>query len=39
VVEHRGFVTTTQIMSAAQMEFEFANLLDLSQFEIVARPI
>jgi len=39
VAEHRGFVTNTQIMSATQMEFEFANLLDLSQFEIVARPI
>jgi FkbM family methyltransferase len=39
VAERRGFVTNTQRMSAAQMQFRFRNELELMQFELVARPV
>ena len=39
VAERRGFVANTQRMSAAQMRFGFKNELELTQFELVARPV
>jgi hypothetical protein len=39
VAERRGFVTNTQRISAAKMQFRFRNEMELTQFELVARPV